>query len=328
MYYIFSLLALLATAASAFAEARTITFFSDGALVEVEAMAGKGIIEILLPSGIVKESLRVKPLGKATIEHVAILPARQDGKGARELEILLEQKSRLEDRLQALSTREEIFKAAAKSQSGKAPRKTKTNPDPLQSIRQGTDYAIAQLEAVYTARRKAELEISRLELRIGALRKAGPGMDTIARIRISPKNARAGLRYTLAGQGWTPRYDLRLDSKGAARLMLFAQLPSWYDGYRLQARSGRLAEGSVGQRVTAAGGTMAPLAEYLLQIREETFSDGIRPAYSFVLTNPGKEHLPAGETAFYRKGEYWGRFRFESLSSGKSRQIMSGNGGL
>ncbi|HEY3309706.1 MAG TPA: DUF4140 domain-containing protein [Desulfuromonadaceae bacterium] len=323
MFYIISLLAFLTTAASAFAEARTITFYSDGALVEVEATATKGTIEIPLPSGVIKESLRIKPLGNSTVERVDVLSAHQDGKGAKELEIVLEQKNQLEDRLQALSTREEIFKAAAKSQSGKAPRKTKTNPEPMQSIRQGTDYAIAQLEAVYTARRRAELEVRRLEVRIKALKKPGHGMETIARIGISPKNGRVRLRYTMDRPAWTPRYDLRLNNNGAAQLMLFAQLPSWFDGYRLQARSGRLAQGSPGRLITATGGAMVPLAEHLMLIGEENFSEGIRPSFSFVLTNPSKEHLPSGEAAFYRNGEYWGRFRFDGLSSGRSRRIVS-----
>jgi hypothetical protein len=66
------------------------------------------------------------------------------GKGEKELDTLLEQRNRLGDRLQALETREEIFKSATKSQSGKAPRKTRANPDPMLTIRQGTEFAIAQ----------------------------------------------------------------------------------------------------------------------------------------------------------------------------------------
>ncbi len=59
----------------------------------------------------------------------------------------------LGDRLKALNAREAIFKSAAKSQSGKAPRKSKTNTEPLTAVRQGTEFAIAQLENVYHARR-------------------------------------------------------------------------------------------------------------------------------------------------------------------------------
>ena len=76
--------------------------------------------------------------------------------------------------LQALATREEIFKSAAKSQGGKAPRKSKANPDPMQAIRQGTEFAIAQLEAVYTSRRRTEQEIRRIDSRIAAAKNQWP----------------------------------------------------------------------------------------------------------------------------------------------------------
>ena len=147
-------LILLTFAGSALADNKTVTFFSDGALVEVESTAVRGNFECPLPGSMIENSLRIKPLAKTVIQHVDILSTRLDSRSDLELERLLERKNLLEDRLQALATREEIFKAAAKSQSGKAPRRTKANPDPMQSIRQGTEFAIAQMEAVYTARRK------------------------------------------------------------------------------------------------------------------------------------------------------------------------------
>src|SRR5690242_16773397 len=165
-----SIALLVITAGTALADSRVVTFYSDGALVELETAATKGVAEIRLPPGMMAESLRIKPLNNAVIQRVDILASRLEGKGTKDLDALLEQKNRLEDRLQALATREEIFKSAAKSQSGKAPRKTKTNPEPMQSIRQGTDFAIAQLEAVYTARRKTELEIRRCDARIASLK--------------------------------------------------------------------------------------------------------------------------------------------------------------
>jgi len=85
----------------------------------------------------------------ARVERVELLPCQVPERRQKELDALIEQKNRLEDRMKALDTREDIFAAAAKSQSSKAPRKTKANPDPLASVRQGTDFAIAQLEAVY-----------------------------------------------------------------------------------------------------------------------------------------------------------------------------------
>lgn len=313
---------LLTTAGIALADGRSVTFFSDGALVEVEAAAVRGMAEILLPGGMLEESLRIRPLGNTVIQGVEILPARQEGKGARELELLVEQKNRLEDRLHALATREEIFKAAAKSQSGKAPRKTKANPEPMQAIRQGTDFAIAQLEAVYTARRRTEQEIRRLDARIAAAGKGG--QERVARVAIAPRNGRVTARYALRGEGWSPGYDLRLNNEGQARLTLYARLPAGFAGYLLQASPATLAEGAGARPLPLAAGSPARVADYLLPSAGESFGDGVRPSFSCVLTNSTDLHLPSGEAALYVKGEYRGRFRFEGISSGRSRRIASG----
>jgi hypothetical protein len=303
---------------------RIATVFSDGTLIEVEVAASKGIAELSLPGGMLEDSLRIRPLGNTAIERVDVVSSRREGKGTRELENLLEQKSHLEDRLHALSTREDIFKAAAKSQSGKAPRKTKANPDPMQSIRQGTDFAIAQLEAVYTARRKTEQDMRRLDARLGALRKGGQGEETIARVAVVPKNGRVRVRYALVGVGWTPRYDLRLNNDGNASLALYGQLPAGFSGYLLRASQASLADSSAARPLPVAAGSLARLAEYRLPARDESFGNGVRSSFSVVLTNPGNANLPTGEATLYRGGEYWGRFRFEGISSGRSRKVAFG----
>lgn len=303
---------------------RAATFFSDGALVEVDVPAVKGVAEISLPAGMLQDSLRIRPLGNAVIQRVDIALTRQEGKGARELEQLNEQKSRLNDRLRALETREEIFKAAAKSQGGKAPRKTKANPDPMQSIRQGTEFAIAQLESVYTARRRTEQEIRRLDARIASLRREGQGEVTVARVAVAPKNGRVKVVYALHGEGWSPRYDLRLNSDGNALLTLYGQLPAGFGGYLLQASPSALNEGSGTRTVPVAAGALARLAEYSLPSGDERFGAGVLTSFSCVLTNRTGVGLPAGEASLYHSGEYRGRFRFEGISSGRSRKIGYG----
>ena len=315
---------LLTSATSGFASGeRSVTFFSDGALVEVRAAAVKGVAEISLPSAMIGDSLRIRPLGNAVIRQVDVLPSRQEGKEARELERLLEQKNRLNDRLQALETREEIFKSAAKSQSGKAPRKTKANPDPMQSIRQGTEFAIAQLEAVYTTRRRTQQEIRRLEARIAALRKAGQGEGTVARVAITPKNGRVRVRYALKGEGWKPRYDLRLDNDAEALLTLYGQLPGAFAGYLLRASPAALADPTA-PAFPVSSGALARLAEYRLPVREVYFGNGVGSDFSFEVINSSTAHLPSGEATLYRNGEFWGRFRFEALSSARSRKVVRG----
>jgi hypothetical protein len=316
---------LLATATTCLADSpRTVTFYSDGALVEMELTAVKGRADIRLPGGMLEESLRIRPLGTAVIQRVDILSPRREGKGERELEQLREQQQRLNDRLQALETREEIFKAAAKSQSAKAPRKTKTNPDPMQSIRQGTDFAIAQLEAVYTARRRTEQEIRRLDARIAVLQKGSQGEATVVRVAIRPTNGRVRVHYAMERQGWVPHYDLRLGGNGDALVTLYGQLPSTFAGYLLRASPAGLAGMATAPAYPVSGGALARLGEYRLPVRDAHFGEGVRSIFSFEMTNPTPAHLPGGEASLFRSGEFWGRFRFEGISSGRSRKVSSG----
>jgi hypothetical protein len=316
---------LLAAAAEACAGGRSATFFSDGAVVEFEAVAVKGIAEIPLPAGMLAGTLRIRPEKGTRIQRVDTQQLRPDSRGEKELDALIEQRGRLEDRLGALATREEIFTAAAKSQSGKAPRKTKSNPDPLQSIRRGTDFALAQLETVYTARRTALQEIRHIDARMASVKKGRNSAESVARVAVSPKNGRVIARFAVGVPGWTPLYEIRIDNKGESALVtLYGHVPAYFDGYRLHVSSasltGAAAESST---VPAAAGQRARLAEYRMSVGEEHFGDGLLPSFAFTLKNSAGTHLPAGEAAFFRTGEYWGTVRFAGMSSGRSTMISS-----
>lgn len=303
------------------AENRSITYFRDGAVVEVEARASRGIARIAVSADAMENTLRIKPLPGTGIRQVDILPGRTANKGAAELERLQERKGRLEDRLKALATREEIFTSAAKSQSGKAPRRTKTNPDPVQSIRQGTEFAIAQLEAVYTARRTAEQEIRHINERMAAVRSTPAGADRIARVAVTPHDGRIRVRYALAGPGWLPRYDFRLNGGASAHITLYGQLPAAMAGYRLLAAPGSIDDPDDAHAVPVAAGSLARLAEYTLPVGREEPGAGLRTSFSCLLTNPQASSLPAGEADLFRNGEYLGKVRFQGISSGGSRQV-------
>ena len=317
-------LALLATKATA-VESRSVTFYADGAVVELEASALKGVLEVPLPAAMIEGSLRIRPGSGTSLQRVDIVPARTDsGKGEKGLDALLEQRNRLGDRLQALATREEIFKSAAKSQSGKAPRKTKTNPDPMQSIRQGTEFAIAQLEAVYTARRKTEQEIRLLDSRIATAKKSSRGSEALARIVFSPARGRITVRYAVGGQGWTPRYDIYLNGSGSAQVNLSGQFPGTFAGYLLRASATTLADSTTARIFPVQPGPVAGLASYRLAVTEELFGTGVLSSFSFELKNLEPVHLSAGEANVYRYGEYVGRLRFEGISSGRSKKVSMG----
>lgn len=326
MNIIIPLLALtLLTTRATPAESKSVTFYSDGAVVELEATAAKGLIEIALPSTLIEGSLRIRPGYGTTLQRVEIVSARADsGNNEKELDAMLEQRSRMGDRLQALATREEIFKSAAKSQSGKTPRKTKTNPDPMQTIRQGTEFAIAQLEAVYTSRRKTEQEIRRIDSRIAAVKNSNRRSENVARIHISPARGKVTALYALAGQGWTPRYDMYLDGSNNAQVHLSGQFSGAFAGYLLLASPAPLAERGTARVFPVNSGLTARLASFQLPVSETHFGTGLQSAFSFLMKNTEQLQLPGGAANFYKNGEYVGRFRFEGISSGRSRAISVG----
>jgi hypothetical protein len=294
-------------------------------MVELEAAAIKGTIDISLPDSIIEGSLRIRPGNGTSIQRVDTVSVRTDsGKGEKELDTLLEQRSRLGDRLQALATREEIFKSAAKSQSGKAPRKTKANPDPMQTIRQGTEFAIAQLEAVYTSRRRTEQEIKRIDSRIASVKRGGKGAENVARVYVSPARGKVTVRYAVAGQGWTPRYDMYLDGGNTAQIQLSGLFNGSFSGYLLQASPARLADRDTAGIFPVSASPVTRLAGFRLPVSEVHFEPGIQNSFSCVLQNTEQQHLPGGDASLYRNGEYVGRFRFEGISSGRTRTISMG----
>jgi chaperonin cofactor prefoldin len=306
------------------AGAPTVTFYRDGAVLEIEMAAIRGTAEITLPPDAREATLRIEPLEGSVIERVKSVTPRRKQKDMQELERLQERKERLEDRLKALESRERIFSAAARSQSGKAPRRTKGNPDPLQAIRQGTDFAIAQLEAVYTSRRKTEQEMRRIAALSAALEKSARMRGRDIQVRVSPKNGRIRVRVALDSPGWTPRYDIRLGRGENAAVSLFAQASATCPGCLT-----RISPASLSQEPPQrnAGVTLhdqeVRLAELRLPVTEAAFSTRLDRSPTFVLHNGSDRYLPPGEAALYRNGEYWGTFRFEGMSSGRMRRICS-----
>lgn len=308
------LLTFLVASTSSEAAQRQLTVFSDGTLAEIEAVASKGIAEVVLPTPIRENSLRVKPLDNASIEQVALLPFKMPANIQRELDQLTEQKQRLEDRLKALDTREDIFEAAAKSQSSKAPRKTKTNPDPLASVRQGTDFAIAQLEAVFTARRRAEQELKRIGNRIAQLTKVAVGGPT-ARVTVSPANGRVRIAAVLDSSGWQPRYELRLDGSGTARLTQVAMADLPPSGFASRVTPTALSDGMPQRTTPLLPGKTTPLTTWQLPVSQQSFSAGPLTRFSITLQNTTSHALSAGEATIYYLGEFLGTVMLASTAA-------------
>lgn len=315
-----SCLCFIVFSASTLYAAGTVTFFRDGALIRQEAAAVKGTIDVPISADLLEHTLSIDPARGTTILGVEIHKNVSDSSGDIEIDTLTEQRRRLEDRLQALETRESIFTAAAKTQSGKAPRKTKTNPDPMQAIRQGTDFAIAQLEAVYTARRKTIQEIRRIDAHLATARKGRRSAENSIRITVTPPRGMVTLRYATTEIGWHPQYNLHLTGKGTARLQLNARITGNGHGKQIRVSPGSLAESGSTETFPALAGSTV-LASYYLPLTEERSVEGVFNRFSGKILNISTRYLPPGDTGVFRGGSYIGRFRFEGLSSGRSRVI-------
>lgn len=318
---------LMLAATTALAAPQEMILYQDGALVSYEVVARKGLVELALPAGIREGTLRISPLDGGSITRVALLPERLPLKRQQEIAALTEQKSRLQDRLKALETREAIFTSAAKSQSSKAPRKSKTNPDPLASVRQGTDFAIAQLEAVYTSRRRTEQELRRLDAHFAALSQQ-PGSGPTVSVAVTPVNARVKISVTLTSGGWLPRYDIRLSGDGTALLSMSADL-SGVDSVSRQNSSISVVPAQLQADALQPSFTLqqghAPLqgATWQVPVSSEQFTTGPLNRFSFTLQNTSRITLPTGQAAVYRHNEYIGTLTVPTLVPGGTVTLSS-----
>ncbi|HEY6872656.1 MAG TPA: hypothetical protein VI298_08030 [Geobacteraceae bacterium] len=318
------LCAVLLMATPAAAAVKRITFYLDGARVESEAHATKGYLEIPLPGGMEAGSLRIRPLREGTLARVEVVPARPDRKLQSELAHLTERKELLADRLKALDTREEIFRAAAKSQSGKAPRKTKNNREPLEEIRRGTEFAIAQLEGVYRARRKAENELKDIDARLSYLREKGNVGGSVARVWLAEKGGWVSVSYLNAALKWTPTYDFRVNRGGEAEVVMNALLPITDKGVAIAVIPASLAEAQGDSPLPAAREGSVRIASFRVPLDNESFSPFPQPSLSFSFPNRSGKRLPPGEATCYRQGEYLGKAAFGGCLPGEVRTLEFG----
>ncbi|GFO70796.1 hypothetical protein GMLC_43750 [Geomonas limicola] len=296
---------LLILAAPAAAGQKTITLYLDGARVEQELAAQKGYLECPLPQSYTPGSLRVKPLAGASVLRVELVPAEADRRRAQEISRLEERISELQDRLQALSRQEEIFSAAVKLQSGKAPRKSKANPDPVSSLARGTEFALAQLESVYRGKRRCRKSLETLEQELARARKGA----VVARVWLSSDKAR--LSYTVGGTRWVPSYAFRWAGDATGELVLHAKLPPAEKGALYAVSPGTLAQGQPSRSVR---GEFPVLSRNALTLSGT--ATGPNPPVSFAFAGTAGD-LPPGEAAAYWRGEYLGSGRFAGGGAGE-----------
>jgi hypothetical protein len=315
--------ALVLPSVPVWAAGKQFTWYLDGAAVEQEIEITNGGAEVLLPPELKPGSLRVKPLGSARLARVELVPVTPGRIEEKEASRLAERREELLDRLKALDVKEEIFKATAKSQGGKAPRRTRTNPEPLAAIRQGTDFAIARLEDVYKARRRVEREIKELEKRQSVLQQQDTVSGKLARIRLDGRKGVVRVSYLLTGKGWQPRYDVRVSGE-KAEVTMSAQLPR--DGKNaVKVVPARLADPPVASAAVGVG-SMPRIAAWKLPVTSEISGVGGIGGVTVKLRNDSGWYFPSGDAAVFIKEEYIGTAVIPGVSSGGVVELTVGDG--
>ncbi|HWI41788.1 MAG TPA: DUF4140 domain-containing protein [Verrucomicrobiae bacterium] len=283
--------------AAALAGQKDVLLYLDGAVVTEVVPVVRGEAEIVLPPGADAASLRIRPSG-CSILRVTTAPSPAAAKGKREIARLEEHKAALQDRLRALEVREEIFRGAAKSQSAKAPRKTKTNPDPLETVRKGTDFAITQLESVYRLHRRTEAELKGVEESLRLLRASSSPL--VARVKVSGGGS-VSASYLRPDLSWKPFYDLRVEG-GEVTVAQHAVLPK-LEGARGAVLGTKLQEGG-GIPVRVSGDFPLVRTERVSLKSALPPSSPAAPA-SLAFPQPGGG-LPPGDASCFRSGEFIG----------------------
>lgn len=307
--------------ADAFA-GRALTLYLDGGQVEQRASARNGYLEMHIPPAAVKDSLRIAPAQGVEILRVETIAQKPVKSVERQLGQLTEREEQLNDRLKALTVREEIFKSAAKSQSAKAPRRTKTNPEPLATIRQGTDFAITQLETVYHARRKVEKELAQIAERRARLGREELSGGTVARVWLTPASGSVIASWSQSDKFWSPSYQVRVDEKGGALVSL-------------SAHGVALAKGETADLVLAPLQTPGAAARFRYEservllktvaLKVADSQEMIAAPFSVSLINSSALDLPSGEISCFKRGIYMGRGSFKGAAVGKTIEIVCGS---
>ena len=318
---LFIVLAVLLASGADASAGRALILYLDGAQIEQRETARKGYLEIILPPAARPDSLRIAPGKGVEILRVVTAPLKPAKSVEKELAQFTEREELLNARLKALSVREEIFRSAAKSQSAKAPRRTKSNPEPLSTIKQGTDYAITQLESVYHAKRKTEKELAQIaerRTRIGRDEQSG---GTVAKVWITPAVGNVTATWLQTDRNWLPVYQLRMDARERAVLTLMSQGVTLAKGETAElALTSLQAADNVAKIGYESDWTVLKKEDFT--VTELQNAGSLSSALTVSFTNSSAISLPAGDISCFYDGVYSGKGKFPGAAAGKTAAVV------
>jgi hypothetical protein len=306
----------------AWADCRSIVLYFDGARVDNEMAINRENTEITLPVSMKEGSFRIKPLDACSIIQVEIESGKSDPQIEREMAKLAERRGVLVDRLKALALREDIFTSAAKSQSGKALRKSKSNPEPLTAVRQGTEYAFAQLEGVYRARRNAESELKTLDGKLETMNRAIT--ERAAMVKLSKKGCRIEVSYLRSDLKWSPVYDFRLTEAGETNVSIRAIIPKVEKGTKVSVVPSVMNEAENESLWPIQEGNSNMVASFIFPVERKILTAKPISSIIFRFKNQSSKKLPAGTAICFSLGEYMGKTFFKGANPGEAIDLAFG----
>jgi hypothetical protein len=192
----------------------------------------------------------------------------------------------------------------------------------MASIRQGTEFAIAQLEEVYRLRRRADREIAALDARLATLRKGSAAGGSVVRVWLDAPRGAASVSWSVAGGGWRPRYEFRFDGTGTVQVGLRAGLPPGASGPVSVAESPM--NGAAAEAVHPVTGDFGVVESFRLPAsREQLSMTPLTTLHASVVNTTGRP-LPAGDADGYWQGEYLGTLRLSVIPSGEGVELRFG----
>jgi len=200
----------------------------------------------------------------------------------------------------------------------------KTNPEPLSTIRQGTDYAITQLESVYQSQRKVNRELKLLEEKRAKVLRDDQTGGKVARVWLSPSTGVATATYIQSDRTWQPRYEIRATGADKARLSIFPGEISLNRGENVRVNLAALGSGSRTLSWQYRENDR-PLVEMDLPASRKLESAGAVPVEKLALSNTTGMAIPQGEFSCYSDGVYQGSGRLALLEPGSMVELQCGS---
>ncbi|MCL2760571.1 MAG: DUF4140 domain-containing protein [Desulfuromonadales bacterium] len=320
IFVVFSIIVI--SAVPALAERKT-TLYLDGAVIENSFPATNGIVQVLLPGECRVETLRVRANKDSVIKKVETFKAQPDNKINKEIEAIEKRKEQLQSRLDLIDTKEDIFIAAAKSQSSKSLKKTKNDPTPLSSVRQGTDFALSRLDALYFTRQSNEKELKALDNKFSALKKSKTG-KTFVKVSLDNPKGSVNISCIDNTKSWTPVYVLKKKDDNTVQFSITSGNIIHGQNEEVAAVLSKTADSEI-LPVWRYSDSSVPFQQFNFALEGESVTSRVPFISILTMTNSSGFNLPAGKLVCYEDREYMGIVDFKGAVKDEIMKLQCGS---